>query len=186
MASIGYLGLGTMGSGMVQNLVKAGHEVTVWNRSAERAESLEGVQIAGSIAEAVQGQDFVMYCLADDAAVGDVVFGADGVLDSAQSPTTVIDLSTISPQLSDEEAAAFAERGVAFLDAPVFGSRDEAAGGGLRVVVGGDDTTFAAASPVLAQVSETVHHMGGHGSGARMKLSVTPWSPPSFKHSVSR
>ena len=170
MATIGYLGLGTMGAGMVKNLVEAGHEVTIWNRTASRAESLAGVQRADSVEEAVSGRDFVMYCLADDSAVREVVLGPDGVLQHVQAPTTVIDLSTISPELSDEEAQGFAERGVAFLDAPVFGSRDEAAGGGLWVVVGGDDATFAAARPVLDAVSETVHHMGGHGAGARMKL----------------
>ena len=170
MASIGYLGLGTMGRGMVLNLLAAGHEVTVWNRSAGRAEGLTGAHEAGSVAEAVAGRDIVLACLSDDTAVRDVLLGPDGVLEHVVASTVVVDMSTISPALSDEEAAAFADRGVAFLDAPVFGSRDEAANGGLWVVVGGDGAVFERVRPVLEVVSETVHHMGGTGSGARMKL----------------
>lgn len=169
MASIGYLGLGTMGRGMVRNLVAAGHDVTVWNRTAGRADGL-GAHEAASVAEAVTGRDFVLVCLSDDTAVREVVLGGDGVLTHVDASTVVADMSTISPALADEEAAAFAERGVAFLDAPVFGSRDEAANGGLWVVVGGDETTYERARPVLEVVSETVHHMGGTGAGARMKL----------------
>lgn len=170
MASIGYLGLGTMGRGMVQNLLAAGHEVTVWNRTPGRAEGLAGATEAASIAEAVTGRDVVMACLSDDAAVRDVMLGADGVVQHVAPGTTVVDMSTVSPAISDEEAAAFAERDIAFLDAPVFGSRDEAAQGGLWVVVGGDGATFERVRPVLEAVSETVHLMGGQGAGARMKL----------------
>ena len=170
MASIGYLGLGTMGRGMVRNLLAAGHDVVVWNRSAGRAEGLAGAHEAASVAEAVAGRDIVLACLADDTAVRDVVLGPDGVLEHVDASTVVVDMSTISPALSDEEAAAFAERGVAFLDAPVFGSRDEAANGGLWVVVGGDEAAYERVRPVLEAVSETVHHMGGSGAGARMKL----------------
>lgn len=170
MASIGYLGLGTMGRGMVRNLVAAGHDVTVWNRSAGRSEGLAGVHEAASVAEAVAGRDIVLACLSDDAAVREVLLGSDGVLGHVDASTVVVDMSTISPALSDEEAAAFAERGVAFLDAPVFGSRDEAANGGLWVVVGGDESAYERVRPALEAVSETVHHMGGTGAGARMKL----------------
>lgn len=170
MASIGYLGLGTMGRGMVRNLLAAGHDVTVWNRTAGRADGLTGAHEAGTVAEAVTGRDFVLACLSDDAAVREVMLAGDGVLEHVDASTVVVDMSTISPALADEEAAAFVERGVAFLDAPVFGSRDEAANGGLWVVVGGDETTYERARPVLEAVSETVHHMGGTGAGARMKL----------------
>lgn len=170
MASIGYLGLGTMGRGMVRNLHAAGHEVTVWNRTPGRTEGLSGVHEAASVAEAVSGRDFVLACLSDDTAARDVMLGPDGVLHHVAPSTVVVDMSTVSPALSDEEAAAFGERGIAFLDAPVFGSRDEAANGGLWVVVGGDEAAFDRVRPVLEPVSETVHHMGGPGSGARMKL----------------
>lgn len=170
MTSIAYLGVGTMGRGMAANLVRAGHDVTVWNRNPARADGLEGVRVASSIAEAVEGREMVLYCLSDDAAVRAVVFGQDGLLASVGSETIVVDMSTISPALSDEEAAAFAERGVPFLDAPVFGSKGEAAAGGLWVVVGGDAEVFERVKPVFDAVSETVHHMGPQGCGARMKL----------------
>lgn len=170
MSSIAYLGLGTMGRGMVANLVSAGHDVTVWNRSADRAQGLDGVTVASSVAEAVRGAGVVMYCLADDAAVRDVVLAPGGLAESVGAGTVVVDMSTVSPQVTAEEAAAFAGRGVAFLDAPVFGSKGEAAGGGLWVVVGGEAEAFARVRDVLQAVSGTVHHMGPQGSGARMKL----------------
>lgn len=168
MSAVAVLGLGTMGRGMAANIVAAGHEVTVWNRSP--VDDVAGARAASSIAEAVQGQDVVLYCLSDDDAVRSVALGEDGVLAHVESPTVVVDMSTISADLSDAEHAAFAGRGVAFLDAPVFGSKGEAAAGGLWVVVGGDDNTVARVRPVLEAVSETVHHMGPHGSGARTKL----------------
>lgn len=171
MASIGYIGLGTMGRGMVANLLNAGHDVMVWNRTAERiASDAPGATAAGSIAEAVAGRDVVLICLSDDTAVREVVLGPDGVLAHVAATTVVADMSTISPTLSDEEAAVARERGIRFLDAPVFGSKGEAAAGGLWVVVGGDAETLETVRPVLDAVAETVHHMGGHGAGARMKL----------------
>ena len=170
MTTIAYLGLGTMGRGMVANLVRAGHDVTVWNRTAARSNELDGVRVAASIAKAVAGREFVIYCLANDQAVRDVVFGPDGLLEHVANTSVVVDMSTISPELSDEEASAFTERGVPFLDAPVFGSKGEANDGGLWVVVGGDAGVFARTQPVLDAVSATVHHMGPAGSGVRMKL----------------
>ncbi|MBC7590638.1 MAG: NAD(P)-dependent oxidoreductase [Salinibacterium sp.] len=170
MARIAFLGLGTMGRGMVSNLVKAGHDVVAWNRTpgGVEAESL-GARAAGSIAEAVSGAEIVMYCLADDAAVRAVVF--DGDLAAAVDPNaTVIDLSTVSPEASEEEQRHFAERGISFLDAPVFGSKGEAESGGLWVVAGGDRDTFDRVHAVLDAIAESVHYMGDAGSGVRMKL----------------
>lgn len=168
MARIAYLGLGTMGRGMAVNLVKAGHEVTVWNRSAGR--SVPGAETAPTVAEAVEGAEFVLYCFADDRAVRDVVLGDGGLAELVPASAVVIDLSTISPEASEEERVAFEARDVRFLDAPVFGSKGEAEGGGLWVVVGGDAEVFEVARPVLEAVSETVHHIGPGGSGVRMKL----------------
>lgn len=170
MTAVAVLGLGTMGRGMVANLVAAGHDVTVWNRTSAAAAEVDGARPASSIADAVHRQDVVLYCLSDDAAVRAVALGEDGVLTHVAAPTVVVDMSTISVTLSDAEHAAYAERGIAMLDAPVFGSKGEAAAGGLWVVVGGDDDTVARARPVLDAVSESVHHMGPAGSGARTKL----------------
>lgn len=172
MTKIAYLGLGTMGLGMVKNLIRAGHEVRVWNRSEgpERLAVEEGAEAAASIRAAVDGADVVMYCLSDDAAVHEVVFGEGGLASVVESNVIVIDLSTISPQESALEREAFEAKGVRFLDAPVFGSRGEAENGGLWVVAGGDAGTFVDALKVLEPISATVHHVGPGGAGVRMKL----------------
>jgi len=172
MSNIAFLGLGVMGRGMVANLLRAGHSVTVWNRSGVASDDLvaAGAQVAPSIPDAMRGADRVMYCLSDDEAVRAVVLGADGVAASSERGTVVIDLSTISPEASREARAAVEARGGAFLDAPVFGSKGEAASGGLWVVVGGDAGVLESARPVLEAISATVHHLGPAGSGVRMKL----------------
>lgn len=170
MTTIAYLGLGTMGRGMVANLVRAGHDVTVWNRTASRADGLEGVRTAPTVAEAVAGREVVLCCLSDDAAVRDVVLAEGGLVEVADPASVVVDMSTISPEVSAQEASGFAARGVAFVDAPVFGSKGEAAAGGLWVVAGGEPEVFERVRPVLEAVSETVHLMGPVGSGVRMKL----------------
>ncbi|SFN82258.1 NAD(P)-dependent oxidoreductase [Mycetocola miduiensis] len=172
MTKIAYLGLGTMGLGMVKNLIGAGHQVTVWNRSETPlgAAVESGATSAPTVSAAVAGADVVMYCLSDDAAVNAVVLGDDGLASVVDDTSIVIDLSTISPEASAAEREAFEARGVRFLDAPVFGSRGEANNGGLWIVVGGDAETFEEARGVLEPVSETVHLMGPGGSGVRMKL----------------
>lgn len=172
MTHIAFIGLGTMGLGMVKNLLAANHIVTVWNRSAAPiAEAVEaGASAASSIAQAVQGADFVMYCLSDDSAVRAVVLGEDGLAAVVDARSIVIDLSTISPEASAAEREAFEAKGVRFLDAPVFGSRGEANAGGLWIVAGGDTTVFAEAQSVLEPISETAHLLGPGGSGVRMKL----------------
>jgi len=172
MTNVTFLGLGTMGSGMAGNLLQAGHEVRVWNRSPGKADDLQarGAVEVDDAHEAVAGAEVVMYCLADDAAVEDLVLGADGIAAAVPTDALVIDLSTVAPATSLAEHAAYAERGVRFLDAPVFGSRDEAKNGGLWVVVGGDEGTYHAALPVLEPISATRHYMGDAGNGARMKL----------------
>lgn len=172
ITTIGYLGIGVMGQGMVPNLVKAGYEVRAYNRTPAKAEAMRahGAQVVTTVTEAVQGADLVMYCLSNDDAVEQAVWGEGGVLASVSQGQIVVDMSTVHPQLSLREHQAFAERGVAFLDAPVFGSRNEAAGGGLWIVVGGDEAVFAQAQPALEALSETLHYMGGPAKGTSMKL----------------
>jgi 3-hydroxyisobutyrate dehydrogenase-like beta-hydroxyacid dehydrogenase len=172
MASIAFLGLGIMGRGMVGNLLRAGHDVTVWNRTPGRADGLEasGAKVATSPAEAVADAEFVMYCFADDRAIEELVLADGGLPNELPAEAIAIDLSTIDPETSDREREAYARRGIRFLDAPVFGSKGEAAAGGLWIVVGGEQDVFDAARPVLEPISETLHLMGPGGSGARMKL----------------
>jgi len=172
MTKIAFLGLGTMGFGMVKNLLAAGHDVTVWNRSQAPIDAAvaAGATAGASMARAVQGADMVMYCFSDDVAVRAVVLGEDGLASVVDSSSIVIDLSTISPEASAAEREVFEAKGVRFLDAPVFGSRGEADSGGLWIVVGGEADVFDEAKIVLEPLSETVHLMGPGGSGVRMKL----------------
>lgn len=169
MSTIGFLGLGIMGQGMVKNLVASGHQVTAWNRSPVDVEAL-GAKRAESIKDAVSGFDYVMYCLADDKAVEDVVLAEGGVMTHVSEGSIVIDLSTINPLTSAKESQAYAAKGIRFLDAPVFGSKGEANSGGLWIIVGGNKETFDEAQEVLEPISETTHYMGQSGNGTKMKL----------------
>ena len=169
MAKVSFIGLGIMGTGMVGNLVKAGHDVTVWNRTASKLKEIEkiGAKTVADPADLLKDADFFMYCLADDAAIKDLITG----LAAKVSPTTiVIDLSTIDPQTSDAQRKIFEKNGVAFLDAPIFGTKGEARDGGLWIVIGGDESVFKKSLPVLEPLSETTHYMGKGGNGAKMKL----------------
>ncbi len=172
MKKIAYLGLGIMGRGMVGNLLKAGNEVTVWNRTPERAAPLvaQGAKPADTPAEAVAGAEVIMYCLSDDKAVEDLVFGSGQLLSAVKQGQIVVDMTTLHPDTSRKEAAAYAEKGVEFLDAPVFGSKNEAANGGLWIVVGGKKELYEQVKPILEVLSETTHYMGGTAMGASMKL----------------
>ncbi len=172
MDKIAYLGLGVMGTGMAGTLLKAGHPVAVWNRSDGPAQKLagKGATVADSPAACVKGVDVVMLCLANDAAVEEVVFGTDGILGGIAAGQIVCDASTVHPDLSRREHAAFAEKDVKFLDTPVFGSKKESAAGDLWVLAGGDRAAFDRVKPILQTLGETVHYMGNTGSGTSMKL----------------
>jgi 3-hydroxyisobutyrate dehydrogenase-like beta-hydroxyacid dehydrogenase len=172
MERIGFIGLGVMGSGMVATLRKAGYPVTIWARNRKQAEPLlqQGATLAPDIAAAVRDADVIMYCLSDDAAAEEVVFGAGGVLSAVRRGQIVCDATTVHPDTSRREARAYAERGAEFLDTPVFGSRNEAASGGLWVLAGGERGVFERVRPILQTLGETVHYMGETGAGAAMKL----------------
>ena len=172
MAKVSFIGLGIMGTGMVGNLVKAGHDVTVWNRTAAKLKEIEkiGAKTVSDPVDLLKDADFFMYCLADDAAIKDVITGGHNLAAKVKPGTIAIDLSTIDPQTSDEERVIYEKNGVAFLDAPVFGTKGEARDGGLWIVIGGDETVFNKSLSVLKPISETTHYMGKSGNGAKMKL----------------
>lgn len=172
MEKIAYLGLGIMGQGMVSNLLAAGYPVTVWNRTPDRCAPFvaRGAKQAKTPAQAVSEADVVMYCFSDDAAVEAVVFGDDGILAGSREGQIAVDMTTLHPDTTRREAATYAEKGVKFLDAPVFGSKNEAANGGLWIVVGGERELFEQVKPILEVLSETTHYMGGTAMGASMKL----------------
>ena len=172
MTKIAYLGMGTMGSGMAANLKKAGHEVSAWNRTPKTSPVLQDadLRVSTDLASTLEGAEVVMYCLSDDKAVDDLVFGEHNLLELVPSGAIVIDLSTIDPATSAKERKAFEAKGHSFLDAPVFGTKGEAEGAGLWIVVGGPKDVFDAVLPLFQAISETVHYMGEGCQGTAMKL----------------
>lgn len=172
MAKIAYLGMGIMGSGMAANLVDAGHDVTVWNRTKQKCKPLEekGAKVADTPSDAIAGAEVVMYCLADDDAVSDVVFGEDGLLAGAAAGQLFVDMSTVHPDTSRREATAYEAKEASFVDAPVFGTKPHAAGGELWIVAGGSRDDMDRLKPLFEPISQSVHHMGDVGKGASMKL----------------
>ena len=138
--TISYLGLGTMGSGMAANLLKAGYKLTVWNRNAEKCEPFarKGARVGDTPADAVRDVDLVMYSLGNDQAVEEVVFGSKGILSGIKEGQIAIDMSTVLPATSLQEQEAYAKRGVDFLDAPVFGSKRESADAKLWIMAAGN------------------------------------------------
>ena len=140
ITTISYLGLGTIGSGMAANLLKAGYELTVWNRSAAKCEPFarKGARLAESPADAIRDVDLVMYSLSNDQAVEEVVFGAKGILSGIKEGQIAMDMSTVLPATSLREQEAYAKRGVDFLDAPVFGSKRESADAKLWIMAAGN------------------------------------------------
>jgi 3-hydroxyisobutyrate dehydrogenase-like beta-hydroxyacid dehydrogenase len=169
---ISYVGLGTMGSGMVSNLLKAGYELTVWNRSVERNKPFarKGARVADTPANAVRDVDLVMYSLSNDQAVEEVVFGANGILSGINAGQIAMDMSTVLPATSLREQEAYSKRGADFLDAPVFGSKQEAADAKLWIMVAGKTDAFEKVKPVLQHLGQTIHYFGKNGNAAAMKL----------------
>jgi 3-hydroxyisobutyrate dehydrogenase-like beta-hydroxyacid dehydrogenase len=169
---ISYLGLGTMGSGMASNLLKAGYQLTVWNRSAEKCEPFarKGVRVVDTPADAARDVDLIMYMLSNDQAVEEVVFGANGIVRGIKEGQIAIDMSTVRPATSLREQEVFAKRGVDFLDAPVFGSKQGAGEAKLWIMAAGNKAIFEKVKPVLEKLGQTVHYFGKNGNAAAMKL----------------
>lgn len=169
---VAFLGLGIMGSRMAERLLRAGFELTVWNRSPGKAAPLtaQGAEAAGSPEEAGRGADVAITMLADPASVEQVALRKNGLLEGLGTGAIYIDMTTVSPGTSRKLGAACAERGIAFLDAPVTGSKPAAASGELLLMVGGEPSTLERARPVLAPMSKKIVYMGATGQGSLMKL----------------
>jgi 3-hydroxyisobutyrate dehydrogenase-like beta-hydroxyacid dehydrogenase len=171
--NIGFIGLGIMGRGMVRNLLRAGHQVTAWNRTPHElpAEMLGGrLTEAASPADVIDGRRRIMISLAGPDAQRELLTGPDGVIARLSPGAILIDTTTTDPRLSLELAAAATDRGGAYLDCPVFGSRAEAWEGRLDFVCGGARTAFDTVRPLLETMAATVHYMGDNGQGTAMKL----------------
>lgn len=170
---LAFIGLGVMGYPMAGHLTKMGHDVTVYNRTVEKAEQWSN-EYSGhhtmTPAEAAQGADMVMLCVGNDDDVRSVVYGDTGVLAGMQAGTVLIDHTTASSELASELYDACAKQGVEFLDAPVSGGQAGAENGQLTIMVGGNQSTFDRAKDVLASYGKKVTRLGDAGSGQRCKM----------------
>lgn len=171
MERVGFAGLGTMGVAMAANLLRAGFPLTVWNRTAGRAEPLRtsGAAVAATPRELAAATDVVVCCLSDTPDVEAVLFGADGIAAGARAGSLVVDCSTISPSATRDFAEQLAGQGVAFIDAPVSGGSEGAQKGTLTIMVGGEAAAVERAQPILAAMGSTITHMGPAGSGQATK-----------------
>jgi 3-hydroxyisobutyrate dehydrogenase-like beta-hydroxyacid dehydrogenase len=166
---VGLIGLGSMGTGIAKSLLRAGHRVTVYNRTRERAEALrkDGAAVAGSVAEACRG-DAVLTMLADDAAVEEVVFGENGVLKSLARGRLHISLSTISVALSDRLASEHARAGQEFIAAPVFGRPEAAEAAKLAIVAAGPKAAIERCKPLWDAMGQKLLVIGEQQSKANV------------------
>jgi 3-hydroxyisobutyrate dehydrogenase len=167
---VGFIGLGIMGSRMAANLVRAGFDVTVWNRTRETADAWaaeHGGTVAASPAEVAEAAEAIVTMVVDGAQVREVLEQAAASLRQGQ---LVVDCSTIGPRAAREIAAWLAERGVAFLDAPVTGSKPGAEAGTLTIMVGGEDADVDRARPIFEAMGETIVHAGLVGQGQMVKV----------------
>ena len=170
--TIGFIGLGIMGSGMSRNLLKAGFPLVVWNRTASKMTPLveAGAQPAVSPADLASRAGVVITCVSNTADVEEVILGENGVVHGARPGTLVIDMSTISPSAAQEMAARLAQKGIHMLDAPISGGSEGAANGTLSIMVGGEAPHVERAMPYFRAMGKTITHVGGHGAGQMVKL----------------
>lgn len=174
MKKLGFLGLGIMGSPMARNLLKGGFDVTVWNRTPERAAILaaEGASVASMPQEVTARCDLTFAMLADPAAAREVALGASGAAAGIGKGRGYIDMSTVDPETSSAIAAAVTAAGGRFLEAPVSGSKKPAEDATLIIMAAGDRGLHDEALPALERMGKKVLFLGETGSGARMKIVV--------------
>jgi len=172
--SVGVVGLGLMGMPMARNLLQAGFQLTVWNRTRTKAEALtkQGATQAGSPKELAAKCDVVITMVSDPPALEEVLWGTRGVLEGLKKNAILVDSSTVSPALARKVAAACAERSADFLDAPVTGGTWGAEKGELVFMVGGRKDVLERVQPVLGAMGKKIFHLGGHGAGQTIKLAM--------------
>jgi 3-hydroxyisobutyrate dehydrogenase-like beta-hydroxyacid dehydrogenase len=167
---VAFLGLGIMGHAMATNLAKAGHEVTVWNRTPGKL--VEGAGVAPTPAAAAQGAEVVWLCVSDTEAVENVLFGPDGVERSLTQGMIIADSSTISPSATLKFAERVKGNGVAYVDAPMTGSKIGAQNGSLVFIVGGDEADIERLKPLFAAMGKKIFRMGETSKGQATKLAM--------------
>ena len=169
---------------MASNLLKTGYQLTVWNRSVEKCEPFarKGARVADTPTDAVREVDLVMYCLSNDQAVEEVVFGTKGILGGIKEGVIAIDMSTVLPATSLREQEAYANHGVDFLDAPVFGSKQESTDAKLWIMAAGNKAIFEKVKPVLEHLGQTVHYFGKNGNATAMPTMC--WIAPEIPRAM--
>ncbi|MGF1616726.1 MAG: NAD(P)-dependent oxidoreductase [Acidimicrobiia bacterium] len=170
MRELGFIGLGIMGSGMANNLVKAGHPLTVWNRSPSRIGAVPGATAAPNPGDLAEGRDVVFLCVSDTPDVDEICFGEGGVVER-MGGGILVDHSTISPIATREFAERAAELGVSWIDAPVSGGSEGARNGTLAVMVGGDPSALDTVRAFIDAYASSIVHVGeAPGSGQMAKM----------------
>jgi len=171
--TVGFIGLGIMGRPMAKNLMEAGYDLVVHNRSPEKAEELagEGATAAGSPREVAEGCDVVITMLPDSPQVEEVLSGEGGVFEGVREGALIVDMSTISPVVTESLSARAKENGASLLDAPVSGGDVGAIEGTLSIMVGGSEEDFERAKPLFEVMGKTVTHVGPTGAGQVTKAA---------------
>ncbi len=174
MAKLGFLGLGIMGYPMARNLLRAGHEVALWSKTAAKAKELAGAE-KGKFCETpkqvAQSAECIFLCVGDTEMSEQVILGPNGIAEGARAGTVVVDASTISPSASRRIGAELAKKKIEFLDAPCTGSKPGAEGGTLTFMIGGDQAVFEKVRPYLEAMGKRLYYCGGPGMGLHAKLS---------------
>src|SRR5215212_4869231 len=168
---VGFVGLGIMGRPMARNLLRAGYELVVHNRSRSKAEELgeEGASVAENPKEVAESCEIIITMLPDSSQVEEVLAGENGVFEGVREGALLVDMSTISPVATKELAAEARERGASMLDAPVSGGEPGAEAGTLSIMVGGNVEDFERARPLFDVLGNTVVHVGESGTGQVVK-----------------
>ncbi|MBU2993301.1 NAD(P)-dependent oxidoreductase [Octadecabacter sp. 1_MG-2023] len=173
MAVIAFLGLGVMGYPMAGHLVKAGHDVTVYNRTTAKAEAWvaeNGGAMATTPADAAKGADYVMSCVGNDDDLRAVCIGEDGAFSTMAKGSVFVDHTTVSAKVTRELYDDAAARGLSFVDAPISGGQAGAENGVLSVMCGGDADVYAAAEPIIGAYARVCHRLGDSGAGQMTKM----------------
>ena len=182
--NVAFIGLGTMGAPMVRNLLKAGHAVTVFNRTVAKTQAAvaAGATAAESPAVAANAAGIIITCVSDSPDVKAVVLSEDGIINGARPGSLLIDMSTISPGVTRSLAEQLAEKDIAMIDAPVSGGSEGAQKGTLSIMIGGAEADVERARPVLGAMGSTITHVGPIGAGQTTKainqiiVAGTYWS----------
>lgn len=172
MKRLGFIGLGVMGKHMAKNLIKAGYPLCVWNRTRSKMDELVafGAISAESPKDVAERSEVVITMVSDSPDVEEIILGSSGVIEGGKPGTTVIDMSTISPQITQHIAEKLSEKGLKMLDAPVSGGDTGARDGTLSIMVGGSKEAFEDSLPILKVMGKRITHMGESGMGQATKL----------------